>query len=123
MKVTQEQLVEMLADTNRTRGCCGECLEGQLGYLNRPYGQGHSMCSPLAGDILELCRQGRLTTEFNGQWKIIITTPKPCICDYPDGATVAQHEAAEGHYNQAGGYCCPHHGNTCGHCHEHDNRQ
>jgi hypothetical protein len=42
---------------------------------------------------------------------------KPCICDYLDGnATVVQRAAAEGHYNQAGGFCCPHHGNTCGHC-------
>jgi hypothetical protein len=43
-----------------------------------------------------------------------------CICDYPNGATVAERENASGHYNEAGGFCCPHHGNTCGHCHQYD---
>lgn len=45
-----------------------------------------------------------------------------CVCDYADRGkmTMAQYEKAEGHFNQAGGYCCPHHGNTCGHCHQYD---
>lgn len=25
-----------------------------------------------------------------------------------------------GHYNDAGGFCCPHHGNTCGECEEYE---
>lgn len=52
----------------------------------------------------------------------LIEMSKVCICDYPQGSrvTVEQREAAEGHFNQADGYCCPHHGNTCGHCHQHD---
>lgn len=45
-----------------------------------------------------------------------------CVCDYPDrdGMTMEQWEEDDGHFNQAGGYCCSHHGNTCGHCHQHD---
>lgn len=56
----------------------------------------------------------------------LIEMPKPemaaCICDYPDrnAMTMAQWEATEGHFNQAGGYCCMHHGNTCGYCHQYD---
>ena len=45
---------------------------------------------------------------------------RPCVCDYPDRSamTMDQWEMADGHFNQAGGYCCQHHGNTCGHCHQ-----
>ena len=45
-----------------------------------------------------------------------------CVCDYSNRGemTMEQWEAAEGHFNQAGGFCCPHHGNTCGHCHQYD---
>lgn len=47
--------------------------------------------------------------------------PQLCVCDFPDGAaTVAQREKMEGHYNEVGGFCCPHHGNTCGHCHKYN---
>jgi hypothetical protein len=47
-----------------------------------------------------------------------------CICDYPQDQhlTVAQMAAVKGHRNQAGGNCCPHHGNTCGFCHQYDKR-
>ncbi len=47
---------------------------------------------------------------------------KTCVCDYPNrnSMTKEQWEAAEGHFNQAGGFCCPHHGNTCGHCYRYD---
>lgn len=84
MKVTQEQLVELLADTEvrqeldeimmpcHTQGCCGECLNGQLELLDRPYGQGHSFCSPLPKNLLELCRKGIMTTEFNNnRWEVV----------------------------------------------------
>jgi hypothetical protein len=51
----------------------------------------------------------------------ILENSATCICDYPDNsATVTQRAAAEGHYNQAGGFCCPHHGNTCGYCHQYN---
>jgi hypothetical protein len=48
--------------------------------------------------------------------------PPLCVCDYPDRSAMSMkdYEEADGHFNQAGGYCCPHHGNTCGHCHHHD---
>ncbi len=48
--------------------------------------------------------------------------PQPCICDYPQNSkiTVAQRDAIDGHFNQAGGYCCAHHGNTCGYCYQYD---
>lgn len=45
-----------------------------------------------------------------------------CVCDYPSRSamTEEQFKAAQGHFNQAGGYCCRHHGNTCGYCHRYD---
>ncbi len=47
--------------------------------------------------------------------------PQLCVCDFPNGsATVAQREKMEGHYNEVGGFCCPHHGNTCGYCHKYN---
>jgi hypothetical protein len=47
---------------------------------------------------------------------------KTCVCDYSDRSemTKEQWEKADGHFNQAGGWCCPHYGNTCGHCHQYD---
>lgn len=32
-----------------------------------------------------------------------------CICDDPE-----PENPRHGHRNSAGGYCCPHHGNSCG---------
>lgn len=45
-----------------------------------------------------------------------------CVCDYPSRGemTMEQWEAAEGHFNQAGGYCCSHYGNTCGYCRQYN---
>jgi hypothetical protein len=47
-----------------------------------------------------------------------LTEPRLCVCNFPDrnAMTMLEWEVADGHFNQAGGYCCPHHGNTCGHC-------
>ncbi len=49
-------------------------------------------------------------------------THRPCVCDYPSRSamTEEQFKAAQGHFNEAGGYCCKHHGNTCGYCHQYD---
>ncbi len=45
-----------------------------------------------------------------------------CVCDYPNrnSMTMEQWEKADGHFNQASGYCCSHYGNTCGHCHQYN---
>lgn len=39
--------------------------------------------------------------------------PGTCICDEPEPES-----PDHGHRNEAGGFCCPHKGNTCGHCHQ-----
>lgn len=48
--------------------------------------------------------------------------PQLCVCDFPNRSamTIEQYDAADGHFNQAGGFCCRHYGNTCGYCHNHD---
>lgn len=48
--------------------------------------------------------------------------PQLCVCDFSNRSemTMEQWEAVDGHFNQAGGFCCSHHGNTCGHCHQYD---
>ena len=37
-----------------------------------------------------------------------------CICELGDYDENDYVIVTEGHYNSAGGYCCPHYGNTCG---------
>lgn len=52
-----------------------------------------------------------------------------CVCE--GGVSVARNNEraakmgihAAGHYNTAGGFCCPHHGNTCGRHPEYDTMQ
>jgi len=43
-----------------------------------------------------------------------------CICDVLDWKDTTKRirwiDHKIGHLNQAGGFCCPHHGNTCGQC-------
>lgn len=48
--------------------------------------------------------------------------PKLCVCDFADRGEMSDDEYrwAEGHFNDANGYCCPHHGNTCGFCQQYD---
>jgi len=50
-----------------------------------------------------------------------------CICQIPTGFPLSWWEifeetgiSLEGHFNSAGGYCCPHYGNTCGDHPEYD---
>ena len=45
-----------------------------------------------------------------------------CVCDFDkrNDMTMDQYEKADGHFNDAGGWCCPHKGNTCGYCHQND---
>lgn len=38
-----------------------------------------------------------------------------CICGYKEVADMdPDWQPPYGHLNQAGGFCCPHHGDTCG---------
>ena len=53
------------------------------------------------------------TTGLHGSIEEVEEVAK-CICDYPDGANIEERRLATGHYNGVGGFCCPHHGNTCG---------
>lgn len=42
---------------------------------------------------------------------------RKCICDLdPTTATVKERMGVRGHLNEANGFCCQHHGNTCGYC-------
>lgn len=43
-----------------------------------------------------------------------------CVCDLDKNPTVDQRMKVKGHFNESGGCCCEHHGNTCGHCHQYD---
>ena len=48
--------------------------------------------------------------------------PQICVCDFANRGEMSDVEqrVAEGHFNEANGYCCPHHGNTCGSCQQYE---
>ena len=79
MKITQNQKkvrVELEREMNPqiigAPGACAECVQGQLGNLDRPYGQGHFLCNPIPKNALEAIRKGFRTTKFvDGEWVIV----------------------------------------------------
>lgn len=53
-------------------GACDECTKGQLGLLDRPWGQGHHLCNPMSQKALDAIRAGHRTTEYiDGRWIIV----------------------------------------------------
>lgn len=57
-----------------------------------------------------------------GDWVEVVE--KTCVCEF-DRKEIAEMSIEKygkliGHLNQAGGYCCPHHGNTCGYHDEYE---
>jgi hypothetical protein len=55
-------------------GACQECLAGQNGELDRPFGQGHFLCSPVPKGIRALIIEKRLFTRLNNnRWEVVVT--------------------------------------------------
>ena len=53
-------------------GACNECVAGQMGKLNRPFGQGHIYCSPIPDIIIKYIERGDLFIRFhNNRWEIV----------------------------------------------------
>lgn len=53
-------------------GACNECIAGQNGELDRPFGQGHICCSVVSVIIRRQIANGNLFTRFNNnRWEVI----------------------------------------------------
>ena len=48
--------------------------------------------------------------------------PQVCVCELANRGEMPdrEYQVAEGHFNESNGYCCPHHGNTCGWCQQYE---
>ena len=58
-----------------TSGCCKECLDGQQGRLNRPYGQGHQSCYSVPEKMRDAIDRGLAFQSFHlGSWRVILNS-------------------------------------------------
>jgi len=75
------------------------------------------------GDKTYRTSSEKFGANLNTHWEhwVYLMDNTPCICDGLHSVATGPDDMM-GHKNSAGGYCCPHHGNTCGTCPENDHR-